>query len=126
MARHSVGKLHLHLWVWQGPSSVLWRVRDKSTPSYMLSVRHLVSSEVARLLTKHPLCGFSTTAEEIQGTHISILSQELGLEVNSISPLSYVLVFLTCGGVRRIRHLGRQWVFWFVCLFYFASYFTKI
>lgn len=118
--------MHLHLWVWQGPSSVLWRVRDKSTPSCMLSVCHLVSSEVARLLTKHPLCGFSTSAEEIQGTHSSIMSQELGPEVNSISPLSYVLMFLRCGGVQRIRHLGRQWVFWFVCLFYFASYFTKI
>lgn len=81
-----------------------------------LSVRHLVSSEVARLLTKHPLCGFSTNAEEIQGTHISILSQELGLEVNSISPLSYVLMFLRCGGIQRNRHLARGWVFGcFVC-----------
>ena len=118
--------MHIHLWVWQGPSSVLGRVRDKSTPSYMLSVHRLVSSEVARLLTKHPLCGFSTSADEVQGTHRSILSQELGLEVNSTSPLSYVLMFLRCAGVRRIRHLGRGWVFWFVCLFYFASYFTKI
>lgn len=56
-----------------GRSPVLLRVPDKRTPSDVLSACH---PEVARLLTKHPLCGFSTSVEEFQGTHRPSLSQE--------------------------------------------------
>lgn len=116
---HPVGKMHLHLWVWWGPSSVLWRVQDKSTcrTKYMLSVCHLVWSEVARLLTEHPLCGFSTSVEEFQGTHRSRRSQELGAGREFHLPLClYCLWFWDVGAFGQLGTSRKDGLFCFVLL----------
>lgn len=118
-APHPVGKMHLHLWVWRGPSSVLWRVQDKSTccTKYTLSVCHLVWSEVARLLTKHPLCGFSTSVEEFQDAHRSRWSQELGAGREFHPPLClFRLCFWDVGAFGKLGTSWKDGFFVWFCL----------
>lgn len=124
-APHPVGKMHLHLWIWQGPFSVLWRAQDKSTccTKYMLSVCHLVWSGVARLLTKHPLCGFSTSVEEFQCTHRSRRSQELGAGREFLPPLC--LFHLCFWDVGVFGKLGAPWKI-ILCCFTFIFQNCKI